>query len=375
METTAVNKKGISIIIAVVLALLALGGTLLSIRMRINRTEQALGQAAKELSPIQRMRIALQCGDILGDFTKPVNPLKSRYLLEVEYGENTASVIEKIAEGLECGSEAFRLYWVYTGADRNIKPGRYLLSGSLTIPQITDLVTAAGKSLVQFAFFSGMRLEEIAELIDSYGFTFNGADFLELASNYPSELHPAGGTSLEGYFVPGTYEMSRGISLNDFVRNFMEVFRRRVQEPYETAFNENGLTLHQAVIMASMIAREAMSDSEYGKIASVFYNRLAVGMKLESDPTAQYAIGYDKSSNSWWKMPLTGADVSINSAYNTYVINGFPPGPICSPDAAIYKSVAYPEQTDYYYFRARCDNTPYHNFSRTFEEHVAFGCD
>ena len=97
--------------------------------------------------------------------------------------------------------------------------------------------------------------EEHAELIDASGFTFSGAEFLKAAQNYDPALHPTGGTSLEGYFVPGTYEMSRGISLDDFLANFMGVFRRRIKEPLETAFSANGLDLREAVIMASMIAR------------------------------------------------------------------------------------------------------------------------
>lgn len=372
---SGVNKRRFWVVISIlfIVFFLLIGG-LLSVRTRINRTEQALGPASENLTSLQRIRLTLQCSDVLGKIFEPVNPGSGQYLLEVEPGEGVASVIGKIADGLSCDSELLRIYWVYTGADRLINPGRYALAGSLTIPEITDLVTAAGNSLVRFAFFSGMRLEEIAELIDSYEFSFSGQEFLDAAQNYPSELHPAGETSLEGYFVPGTYEMSRNISLEKFLINFVNVFDRRVREHYEAAFNENGLSLHQAVIMSSMIAREAMSSSEYGTIASVFYNRIRAGMKFESDPTAQYAIGWDEESQSWWKMPLTAADVMVYSAYNTYVIDGFPPGPICNPDTAIYDAVSNPPQTDYFYFRAKCDNTPYHNFSRTYEEHVAFGC-
>ena len=367
------KKRFLVITISVIVTLLILIG-FVSVRNRIARTEEVLGLPAEELSTLQRLRLVLQASDMLELFNSPVAPGKGLFLLDVEQGEGVSSVIEKISGGLAADPEALRLYWVYTGADRLINPGRYALSGSLTIPEITDLVTAAGNSLVRFAFFSGMRLEEIAELIDNYQFNFSGEEFLEKARNYPEELHPSGFSSLEGYFVPGIYEMSRDISLDVFLNNFVKIFEKRVREPFEDYFHANGLTLQQAVIMASMIAREAMSASEYARIASVFYNRLAVGMKLESDPTAQYAIGWDEGSGSWWKMPLTAADVMVNSVYNTYVINGFPPGPICSPDKAIFEAVAHPENTDFYYFRARCDNTPYHNFSRTYEEHVAFGC-
>lgn len=367
------NKKLILIITVILLLLIALFG-FFTLRSRIIRTESALGPAADTLGTAQRIRLTLKCSGILDRLTGPVNASSGQFLLSIGEGEGVSEVIAAIADGLDCSADMIRTYWVYTGADRAIRPGRYVLSGALSVPQITDLVTAAGKSLVRFAFLSGMRLEELAELIDATGFTFTGEEFLKAARNYDPTLHPAGASSLEGYFVPGTYEMSRGIALDDFLANFVKVFRRRVQEPFEGAFNANGLSLDEAVIMASMIAREAMSESEYGLIASVFYNRIAAGMKFESDPTAQYAIGWDPVSGSWWKNPLTAADVSINSAYNTYVINGFPPGPICSPSAAIFEAVAYPENSDYYYFRARCDNTPYHNFSRTFEEHVSFAC-
>ena len=369
------NKKRAVILLVIIILVLGLIICAMSLHSRIVLTRETLGPPAEGLSNVQRLKLSLEISEILDRLDSPVNPDKDRFLLEIESGEGVASVLEKVSSGLSIESEAMRLYWIYTGADRLINPGRYALSGTLTIPQITDLVTAAGNSLVRFAFFSGMRLEEIAELIDSYQFGFSGKEFLEKARNYPSELHPSGMDSLEGYFVPGTYEMSRDISLEAFLNNFVNVFIRRVQTPYEEKFTARGLTLHQAVIMASMIAREAMSASESGTIASVFYNRMRAGMKFESDPTAQYAIGWDEDSHSWWKMPLTGEDVSVYSLYNTYVVNGFPPGPICSPGTAIYEAVTDPPQTDYLYFRARCDNTPYHNFSRTFEEHKAFGCN
>lgn len=368
------NRKKLLILIAGGILLLTVSLGFFSVRSRVRRTEDVLGPPTNTLSWAQRVRLALQCGDDLDRFTAPLNPSARGFVLEIGEQESVPAVIARIAEGLGCDADLIRTYWVYTGADRQIRPGRYALTGSLTIPQITDLVTAAENMLLRFSFFSGMRLEELAALIDASGFSFSGDEFLYAAQHYPPDRHPAGGTSLEGYFVPGTYEMIRNISLDNFLSNFMGVFDRRVRVPYEAAFRANGLSLDQAVILASMIAREAMSESEYGLIASVFYNRLTAGMKLESDPTAQYAIGWDASGNSWWKNPLSAADISVYSAYNTYVVNGLPPGPICSPDAAIYEAVAYPEQSDYYFFRARCDNTPYHNFSKTYEEHVSYAC-
>ncbi len=110
-------------------------------------------------------------------------------------------------------------------------------------------------------------------------------------------------------------------------------------------------------------------------IASVFYNRLAIGMRLETDPTVQYALGYDAQKNTWWKSPLTFTDLEANSPYNTYRNPGLPPGPISNPSLNAIKAAVAPAETDYLFFRAKCDGSLTHNFSKTYEEHLNFGCD
>ncbi len=368
-------KKRLILIITAGILLAAVFCGFFIFKNRIIQTRNLLGPAAVDLSDLQRFRILLKWSGCPEKFSEPLNPDVDRFILEIGDQEGVSSVLSDIASELDCDPELLRSYWVYSGADRQIQPGRYVISGSFTVPQLTELLSAAGGSLIRFSFFSGMRLEELAQLIDGSGFSFTGDEFLNAAQNYDPAKHPAGIQSLEGYFVPGSYEMSRSITLDTFLANFVRVFENRVIDPYGQAFTDNGLSLHEAVIMSSMIAREAISESEYGTIASVFYNRIAAGMKFESDPTVQYAVGWDQEENTWWKNPLTFSDLAIYSPYNTYVMDGFPLGPICSPGTDIYETVAYPERTDYYYFRARCDGTPYHNFSRTYEEHVSFACN
>ena len=138
---------------------------------------------------------------------------------------------------------------------------------------------------------------------------------------------------------------------------------------------QQGLSLYQGLILASIVQREAVVAAEMPIIASVFHNRLKVPMKLETDPTVQYALGYNASSNSWWKTPLTFSDLEVDSPYNTYLYPGLPPTPIASPGLAALQAVAYPAQTPYYYFRAACDNSGKHNFSETFEQHLQFACE
>jgi len=97
-------------------------------------------------------------------------------------------------------------------------------------------------------------------------------------------------------------------------------------------------------------------------------------MKLETDPTVQYALGYSNEWGNWWKTPLKTKDLSVNSPYNTYNVYGLPPTPISNPDLASILAVAYPAESPYFYFRAKCDDSGYHDFSITFEEHLQKEC-
>jgi len=124
-------------------------------------------------------------------------------------------------------------------------------------------------------------------------------------------------------------------------------------------------------VLASIIEREAVQASERPLIASVFLNRLALGIPLQADPTVQYPLG---RPDAWWKAPLSIEDLQVDSPYNTYLHQGLPPGPIASPGLASLESVAAPVETSYLFFRAACDGSGRHLFATTFEEHLANAC-
>ena len=153
----------------------------------------------------------------------------------------------------------------------------------------------------------------------------------------------------------------------------LEGFARRVDAETRQAFDQRGLSLLSAVTLASIVEREAALAEERPLIASVFLNRLAMGMKLQADPTVQHAMGL-QPDGSWWKSPLTATDLGTDSPYNTYVYAGLPPAPIANPGLASLRAVAFPAATPYYYFRTACDSTGAHLFAETFEEHLHNGC-
>jgi len=271
-------------------------------------------------------------------------------------------------------------YLSYSGQDRNIQPGNYTVPMGLNAIKTADLVSDVTRRDKQFVIYAGWRLEEIAAMIDGLGLSFSAADFLTLATappeTYREQLQIPPWMTLEGYFFPGQYSVKPDISLGDFVVEILTRFRTTViTEKFQQNLESSGLTLHEAITMASIIQRETLAEEEMATIASVFYNRLAIGMRLETDPTVQYALGYNAQADTWWKSPLTYTDLDVNSPYNTYRNPGLPPGPISNPSLAALNAVVAPAETDYLFFRAKCDGSLTHNFSKTYEEHLNFGCD
>ena len=126
--------------------------------------------------------------------------------------------------------------------------------------------------------------------------------------------------------------------------------------------------------LASIVERESIQDEEAPQIASVYLNRLNIGMKLDADPTVQYALGFNPVQNTWRTNPLSATDLHVASSYNTYENAGLPPSPISNPSLNSLQAVAFPAETPYYYFRARCDGSGLHIYAESFDEHIANGC-
>ena len=276
--------------------------------------------------------------------------------------------------------ELFINYAIVEGYDRRFEAGVYFLNQALSIKEIAEILTDSSKSYIPFRSREGARIEELAELIDlNRLFGFSGADFLTHVSTgavLPAEFAawagiPAG-ASLEGFMFPDTYQLPPAISAEGLRDTLLRAFRERVGDDLREAALAQGLTLHQAVSLASIIEREAVWRDEHAMIASVYRNRLAINMKLEADPTVQYGI--QGARGAWWPQ-ITRADYhDVISPYNTYLNAGLPPGPIASPGLSAIQAAVHPAESGFYYFRAACDNSHYHNFAVTFDQHLANGC-
>jgi UPF0755 protein len=177
-----------------------------------------------------------------------------------------------------------------------------------------------------------------------------------------SEWDPAA-PDLEGYLFPDTYLLPRQVTAAGLVEAMVGGFRKAFDEARRKRAAEIGLSVREAVTLASLIEKETALDAERPLVSAVFHNRLRIGMKLDCDPTVIFALRReDKYSGR-----LLSRDLKFPSPYNTYLRSGLPPGPICNPGRASLEAALYPAPGDYLYFVAQGDGS--HHFSRTFGEH------
>lgn len=343
------------------------------------QAEQAFGSPSATLSAIRRLIVSVQLLSERQELLTPLDPGGPPQPFHVELGESTYSITGRLQdEGLIQDAGLLRTFLVYSGMDTSIQAGNYTLSARMTPVEIAQALQDATPTEVSFHILAGWRLDEVAAALPTSGLSFSSQEFLALTAHPPlslplvSNLPP--GASLEGFLFPDSYRLPRAISLNDFLQTVLQDFDLKVDANLRQGFQKQGLTLYQAVTLASLIEREAMLDEEKPMIASVFLNRLAAGMHLDSDPSVQYVLGYDPVKNTWWKNPLSLDDLQVDSPYNTYRAPGLPPGPISNPGLSALRAVAYPAQTPYYYFRAACDNSGRHNFAQTLEQQQQNAC-
>jgi len=365
----------VTIFLFCVIALLAVNLTLVIPR----RAAQTFGLPAGDLDYPQKLYYAVLLILEEDTLTTPLESNADSRSFNVGLGEPTASVIQRLSdEGLIASTDAFRNYLLYSGMDTTIQAGDYQLSPAMNAIEIAHELQDSTPDQITFRILAGWRLEEIAEALPTSGLNISPEEFLS-AARLPrngyifSDQLPSQAT-LEGFIYPDAYEMARTLTVEGFIRATLDRFQANLTPELQEAYAGQGLTIYTAVTLASIIEREAILDEEMPMIASVFLNRSTQGMKLDSDPTVQYALGFNTGQDTWWTNPLSKQNLEIDSPYNTYRYSGFPPGPIANPGLAALKAVAFPESSPFYYFRAACDGSGRHVFARTFEEHVANAC-
>ena len=340
--------------------------------------EASFGNSADNLSSFQKWKYSMDVLVNENSLNNPVSNFESEISFTIPAGASVTSVALDLEEkGLITDWQAFRYYVIYKGYDTQIKAGDFTLSPSMTVVEISEAIQSTFSEEVSFYIYPGWRAEEIAAALPTSGIDVSTEAFLAVIQNPSSLTLPTnlqGISSLEGFLFPGSYVIKRTVTAEQLALIFVQRFTESVSPELQTQLQTHGLSFYEGIILASIVQRETFNDSERAMIASVFYNRLDAGMKLETDPTVQYALGYSEGWGGWWKTPLVLADLEVQSAFNTYLSPGLPDRPISNPDLPSIQAVAYPETSPYYYFRAKCDNSGSHVFSVTYAEHLNYAC-
>jgi UPF0755 protein len=333
------------------------------------------GPPASHLSISDRVEYStrlLAHGDVL---KTPRDPNGVEQSFSVAPGETVASIAQRLEDaGLISNTQAFFDYAVYTGIDLTIQSGGFTLSPAQSIMDIARALQKFSPTDATLVILPGWRMEEIAASLPTSGLGIPPETFLSASANPPQVLDLDSSSTMEGFFFPDIYTLPRETDVTQLLDVIARNFSARLTPDLQNGFAAQNLSVYQAVTLASIVEREAVHIEEAPLIASVYLNRLAISMKLDADPTIQYALGYQADTGSWWKSPLALTDLEVISPFNTYLNTGLPPAPISNPGIEALTAVAFPQSTPYYFFRAACDGSGYHVFAATFEEQLANGC-
>lgn len=292
----------------------------------------------------------------------------------IQVGETGATIATRLErQGVISDAELFRLLLRYWGVDQNLEAGDYSLRRNMPMSEVVSQLQHGRLLAKTITIREGLRAEEVAHLLAVEGLA-DQEEFIRLVRDdafhydFLRDRPATAPKTLEGFLFPDTYQFAVSISTTALIDTMLQNFDQRVTIDMRQQALNNGLTLFQALTLASIVEREAVVADERPIIASVYLNRLRRGIYLEADPTVLYGKGYDTASGSWWP-PLRAEELrTVDSPFNTYIHPGLPPGPICSPGLASLEAVLNPAQTDYLFFLAKGDGS--HAFAETFEEHL-----
>ena len=280
----------------------------------------------------------------------------------------TATQVGKVLEeeGVIESSSAFVDLVKSRESEGKLRPGTYRFASDLELIEVVDaLERGEGSSSFRLTIPEGLAISQTAELLDEEG-TINGDDYADLASKPEEFVVPAVGgevpdvTTLEGLLFPSTYFLLIGDGATELIGAQLAAFEAKTASlPWEKA-EALGLTPYEVVVVASLIEKEASIAKERPLISAVIRNRIKEDMTLGIDATVRYAV--DK-----WTGPLTSEDLEVDSPYNTRVVKGLPPTPICSPGVDALRAALEPAAVDYLYYVLK-DTNGNHFFTADYEE-------
>lgn len=270
-----------------------------------------------------------------------------------------------VADSLEArdvvrSARLFRWYATIGGRDRAIKAGTYALTPGQPWREVLDRLIDGKGLVLTVTIPEGFDLRRIVPRLARVLEVPEDSVRAAVRDSAWREERGVLAPTLEGYLFPDTYTFAKGTSARTAVRTMLERFEAVWRDDWTARLAVLGITRHEAVTMAALVEKEARVAEERPTIAAVYWNRVKIGMRLQADPTVQYALPEHVDR-------LLFVHLEVESQYNTYRYDGLPPGPIASPGAASLAASLNPADVPYLFFVAHPDG--HHEFRRTFQEH------
>lgn len=260
----------------------------------------------------------------------------------------------------------FKAYVGLHGYRNKLVDGNYKLRTDLNIKQlVAELISQQQNREKEITILEGWNQEKIDTYLASE-MTFAPGDLVKYSNDFDNKkwsflADRPKGASLEGYLYPDTYRVYKQTELAKIVEKMLNNFDTKLTQEMKEEIKKQKKTIFEILTLASIVEKEMFGYENRRIVAGVFYNRLAVGMPLQSDVTVNYITKKGTTRPSI-------ADTKINNPYNTYVNKGLPPGPVCNPSIESIKAVIYPADTNYMYFLT--NESGQIIFSKTYEEHL-----
>jgi UPF0755 protein len=308
----------------------------------------------------------------LGLFRVPGEPV----VIVVERGSNFLQLAHQLKEhGVIQNDRMLRWYINFWGRGKRLQRGEFELYQNMSIPGVVNALTNGKPIEHKFTVPEGYNIFQIAELLEEKGLGkrnlfLKAAHSKEVTKYIPTASEESHPRSIEGYIFPDTYLIQKIFSEEEIaeimVARFREVYAKLKDSiAASPVVQELHLTPHQVITLASIVEKETGAASERPMIATVFLNRLRKHMRLQTDPTVIYGVW---ERDGMFSGNIHRRDLTTPTDYNTYVINGLPPGPIASPGQQAIQAVLNPQEHDYLFFVSKNDGT--HEFSKDFRSHA-----
>jgi UPF0755 protein len=294
----------------------------------------------------------------------PYQGFQGEQFVMVNAGDSVASIGHSLAQaGVVRDARSFQIAARLKRAEKRLQVGEYRFDRAATSFDVVDRIARGDVFVRPITFPEGRTAAEMSAIFEERGFG-GASEFLTAARDAaPARGFDPAAQDLEGYLFPSTYRLPRNTTAAALVRLMVQSFEKALDPALRAAASAGGLSIREAVTMASLVEEEAQKPDERPLISAVYHNRLRIGMPLQCDATVIYAM----QRAGRWNGNITRADLSMDSPYNTYQRRGLPPGPIANPGRASLEAAVHPAGVPYLYYVSRNDGS--HAFASTLDEH------